>query len=75
MHISKPIKKRCSLTAVVMWTNTLSTDFRGWFPYHFVPLISEDLVAKSSKTYAQVSADDKAANIMKKTSRNWEKKL
>ena len=71
MHISiQPVKKRCSSTAVIMSTNTLSADLRGWFPNHFVPLIPEDLVAKSSKTYARATADGKPSNIKKETSRS-----
>lgn len=71
MNISiQPVRKRCSSTAVIMWTNTNVTDLRGWFPNHFVPLIPDDLVAKSSKTYAQMTADGKPPNIKKEASRS-----
>ena len=34
-----PIKKQCSLTTFIMWTNTQRTELRGAFSNHFVPLI------------------------------------
>ena len=69
----QPVNKRCSSTAVIMWTNTILTDLRGWFPNHFVPLIPEALVVllgKSARTYAQVASDAKK----KETSPNKKKK-
>lgn len=55
----QPVKKRCSSTAVIMWTNTNVTDLRGWFPNYFVPLMPEDLVTNSRKTYTQATTQGK----------------
>ena len=60
-------EEACSSTAVIMWTNTHLTDLRGLFPNQFVPLLPKDLVAQSSKTYSQGTADDKLANLKKGT--------
>ena len=68
----QPVNKRCSSTAVVMWTNTILTDLRGWFPNHFVPLIPEALVVllgKSARTYAQVASDAKKKETSPSTKR------
>ena len=68
----QPVNKRCSSTAVVMWTNTILTDLRGWFPNHFVPLIPETLVVllgKSARTYAQVASDAKKKETSPSTKR------
>ena len=70
----QPVNKRCSSTAVIMWTNTILTDLRGWFPNpnHFVPLIPEALVVlpgKSARTYAQVASDAKKKETSPSTKR------
>lgn len=68
----QPIHQRCSSTAIVMWTNTILTDLRGWFPNHFVPLIPETLVvllAKAVGTYAQVASDAKKKEASPSTKR------
>lgn len=68
----QPVNKRCSSTAIVMWTNTILTDLRGWFPNHFVPLIPEAIVVllgNSGRTYAQVASDTKKKETSPSTKR------